>query len=447
MNADAEPAAKDIGFFSRASGGYEKVTGESVSAWIVLAIANFAVQVIFFREMTSGETSAGEFGLLTAALGIVGFLTVPLLAVRQAFLLYPVRPEATGAEARLGSLRSSSVTVVETMAWLWGGFCCLLILLPLPSPTLPRFSLQLFALLNVLIALGGVVSRAVCESENRLRFWALLAIGAASARVFLGAGLASFEPWADSGLATFFIAGFVTLIPALRPHDVDWAGRLAAFRAVADRDFLLFAGATLSVLGGIYLFTNADRIIALGWPGIASSSGPEQVIGIEIRKVAFDQYQAAGLLGRSLLWGTQPLLWILFAQRTRLNRTDAASLTFFWIYLGALIGGALVLGVVTRPGSLRALGGPFASLGPDGPTFAAIMVPLGLLQGLGFFSLASRRYPECFALGGCSVVYAFVLLFFGRRPELMLPYMFGGGVISLMVVLFVGVVRWGRRQP
>jgi len=445
MNADAAPGAKDIGFLSRAAGCHEKVTGESVSAWIVLAIGNFAVQVIFFREMTSGETSAGEFGLLTAALGIVGFLTVPLIAVRQAFLLYPVRPEATGAEARLGSLRSSSVTVVETMAWLWGGFCCLLILLPLPSPTLPRFSLQLFALLNVLIALGGVVSRAVCESENRLRFWALLAIGAASARVFLGAGLASFEPWADSGLATFFIAGFVTLIPALRPRDVDWAGRLTAFRAVVDRDFLLFAGATLSVLGGIYLFTNADRIIALGWPGIASH--PDVVLRVEVRKIDFDQYEAAGLLGRSLLWGTQPLLWILFAQRARLSRTDAASLTFFWIYLGALIGGALVLDLLTRPGSLRALGRPFASLGPDGPTFAAIMVPLGLLQGLGIFSLASRRYPECFALGGCSVVDAFVLLFFGRRPELMLPYMFGGGLVSLMVVLFVGVVRWGRRQP
>jgi hypothetical protein len=27
------------------------------------------------------------------------------------------------------------------------------------------------------------------------------------------------------------------------------------------------------------------------------------------------------------------------------------------------------------------------------------------------------------------------------------PYMFGGGLVSLMVVLFVGIVRWGRKQP
>jgi hypothetical protein len=75
------------------------------------------------------------------------------------------------------------------------------------------------------------------------------------------------------------------------------------------------------------------------------------------------------------------------------------------------------------------------------------MVPLGLLQALGVFSLASRRYHECFVLGGCGVAYTLVLLFFGRRPELMPPYMFGGGLVSLMVVLFVGIVRWGRKQP
>ena len=39
---------------------------------------------------------------------------------------------------------------------------------------------------------------------------------------------------------------------------------------------------------------------------------------------AFDGYQTAGLLGRGLLWGTQPLLWVLFAQRSRQDRTQAA---------------------------------------------------------------------------------------------------------------------------
>ncbi len=196
---------------------------------------------------------------------------------------------------------------------------------------------------------------------------------------------------------------------------------------------------------GLYLFTNADRIIAVGWMDILPRS--DLILGVDIRKAAFDQYQAAGLLGRALLWGTQPLLWILFAQRAVLKKTTAASLTFFWIYLGALIAGALVLDIFTQPRMVEAVGWPFPSLGPYGPTFAVIMIPLGLLQGVGIFSLASRRYPECFVLGGCSLVYSIVLLLFGRRPDLMLPYMFGGGIVSLMMVLFVGVVRWGRKQP
>ena len=81
------------------------------------------------------------------------------------------------------------------------------------------------------------------------------------------------------------------------------------------------------------------------------------------------------------------------------------------------------------------------------PSFAAVMVPLGLLQALGMFSLASRRHPECFVLGGCSIGYALLLYLTGRQPQLMPAYMFGGGLVSLMVVLFVGVVRWGRKQP
>ena len=69
------------------------------------------------------------------------------------------------------------------------------------------------------------------------------------------------------------------------------------------------------------------------------------------------------------------------------------------------------------------------------------------LQALGVFSLASRRYHECFVLGGCGVGYTLLLYLAGRQPQLMPAYMFGGGLVSLMVVLFVGVVRWGRKQP
>jgi len=442
MNADAAPAAKDVGFIRRGLWIYERDTGQAPTNWALIALLNFITQIVFFYEM-SGSKSAdkipGEFGMLNAALGIIGLLTVPALALSLAFRLYLAN--ANAQDVRLNALRNSSELLTEVFACLWGVVCLALILLPLPLPILPRFSLQLFALMNVLVALAGVVSATICANSGQSRRWAFLLTGAAMTRLIVGGIFAAYQPYAEAGLAAFLVAGFVSMRPAFREREFDLAALFKAYASTLDRDFLLFAGATLSVLLGLYLFTNADRIAALSWAGnpvrpnaVSSGATPSE----------FDAYQVTGLLARALLWGTQPLLWMLYSERSRLSRTTSASLQFFWLYLGALLLGALILGFLTQEWSHSWLL-PIAE--NYGPTFAAIMIPLGLLQGLGIFSLASRRYPECFVLGGCSVAYTGVLIFFGRRPDMMLPYMFGSAVVCLMIVLFVGVVRWGRKQP
>ncbi len=83
----------------------------------------------------------------------------------------------------------------------------------------------------------------------------------------------------------------------------------------------------------------------------------------------FDAYQTAGLLGRGILWGTQPLLWIFFAQALTLERTTAVSLTFFWIYLGALFASAILLGL---PGSTTQLAFLRSELRVDRPVRAQL---------------------------------------------------------------------------
>jgi O-antigen/teichoic acid export membrane protein len=443
MKVDPLPAANAPGvpgLFRRALLTYQKETGQSPAGWALIALLNFIAQIIFHREL-----APGEFGTLNTALGAIGLMTVPLLAVNQAFTHYLARHPGPGAaepSARIESLRAAALLVTETFAWIWGVLSFLLVFLLLPMLDLPRFSLQLFTLLNVLIALGGLVSWAVCQGGNQLRLWAWLLAAAALARVLVGAGLAWKEPWAESGLAAFLLAGFITLTPALRSREADAAMRLKACRAVWDRDFLLCAGATFSVLLALFLFSSADRIVAQSWFGVANNNN----MGL-VNWGQFDAYQTAGLLGRGLLWGTQPLLWILFAERSRLDRTRADSLTFFWIYLGVLAPGAILLGCLAQPLSRLFCGPDFQSTALFVPSFAAVMVLLGLLQALGIFSLASRRYPECFVLGGCAAGYTLLLYLAGRQPQLMPAYMFGGGLVSLMVVLFVGIVRWGRKQP
>jgi hypothetical protein len=437
MNADA---AKDPGLFRRVLLIYKTETGQSLALWALIALLNFIAQIVFRREL-----APGEFGALNTALGLIGLMTVPLLAVNLAFTHYLARhhaARAAGQSARIDSLRAAALLATETFAWIWGGLSLPLIFLLLSLLGLSRFSLQLFTLMNVLIALGGLVSWSVCQEGNQLRLWGWLFAASALTRVLAGAGLAWPEPWAESGLAAFLLAGFITLTPALRSRETDSAMRLKACAAVWDRDFLVYAGATFSVLLALFLFSSADRIVAQSWFGVASDNN----MGL-VNWAQFDAYQTAGLLGRALLWGTQPLLWILFAQRSRVDRTDAASLTFFWIYLGVLLLSAILLGCLAQPLSRIFCGVDSQSTAHFVPTFAAVMIPLGLLQALGVFSLASRRYHECFVLGGCGVGYTLLLYLAGRQPQLMPAYMFGGALVSLMAVLFVGVVRWGRKQP
>jgi hypothetical protein len=436
MNANLAPASK-ADFLRRAAFAYQKVTGQTMTVCALAALFNFIAQIALRRELLPGE-----FGTFNTALGAIGLMTVPLLAVNQAFTLYLSIPHDAAQSAHLDSLRSATLLVTETFAWIWGVISLVLIFFVLQLLDLPRFSLQLFSLLNVLLALGGILSFAISQSEKRLGYWAALLLAATATRAIVSAGLGAQEPWADSGLAAILLAGFITLVPALRARETDTAARLTALRAVWNRDFLLYAGATFSVLLALFLFSSADRIVGQSWFGVATNTNMQFVDWAK-----FDAYQTAGLLGRALLWGTQPLLWILFAQRSQLAKTSATSLTFFWIHLGSLVLGAILLGLLAQPLSHLFCGANFQLTALFVPTLAAVMVPLGLLQALGIFALASRRYPECFVLGACSVGYTLLLYIAGRQPQIMPAYMFGGALVSLTVVLFVGVVRWGRKQP
>jgi hypothetical protein len=282
----------------------------------------------------------------------------------------------------------------------------------------------------------------MCRNAGQLRLWAWLVAASVVARLILSVFLTMSHGWAEPGLAAFLIAGLITFAPALRVTEADESQRLNALRTVLDRAFLVEFGAVFSVFLAIYLFSSADRIVAQSWLGAAVESN----IGF-VDWPMLDAYQAAGLLGRAVLWGTQPILVILYIQRSRLTRTTPASLEWFWIYLVALITAITLLRFFEVPLSELFCGRDYLRTAHLVPGFAMTMIPLGILQGVAIFGLASRRYLECYLLGACSIAYMVLLYLVGRHPQLMPAYMFGGGMMSLMIVLFVGVVRWGRKQP
>jgi hypothetical protein len=411
--------------------------GQSLGVWIIIAVLHFTAQIIFRRTLTPGE-----FGTLNTALGMIGLMALPLVALTQSFAGYLARPASAENNGRVEAIRKAALPVTETFGWAWGAISFVLIFICLPLLDLPRFSLQLFILMNVLVALGAGVSWAVCQSTHQLRLWSWLLISAALGRALLAWGISSHAPWAEAGLAAVLLSGFILLTPALSQENSEWLPRLHAFRTILERDFLIHFAATLCVMTGIFLFINADRIVAQSWFGVATNNN----LGL-VNWEEFDAYQTAGLLARSLLWGTQPLLWIFFSQRVGLTRTPFRSLSFFWIYLATLLLGVLLMTELARPLSRLFCGANFTSTSELVPSLAATMIPLGLLQVLGIFALASRRHHECFVFGGCGTGYAALLYFAGRQPLLMPAYMFGGGLVCMMIVLFVGVVRWGRKQP
>ena len=413
---------------------FREQAGESLPVWVAVAALSFIAQIIFRRDF-----APGEFGTLNTVLAVVGLMTVPLLAVDRAFAWYLAQNHPADQSERIAALRASSLLVTETCGWVWGAISVLLLFVVLRLLDLPRFSLDLFTLVATLLALAGVVGGAVCRARNRLRFWGGLLAASALVRVLVGAGLASSEPWAESGLAAFLVAGFITLIPALSQSESAPGLRVKALRSALDRDFLRYLGATFSVLLAIFLFSSADRLIAQSWFGVVTNLN----LGL-VDWPAFDAYQTAGLLGRALLWGTQPLLLLLLAQRSRLTRTTPASLTWFWIYLGALVAGSFLLICFQGPLSRLFCGADFTRTARFVPSFALAMVPLGVLQGIGVFVLASRRFVECHVFGGLGLTYTLLLYLVGRQAQLMPAYMFGGGILAIMVLLFVGIARWGR---
>ena len=157
--------------------------GNPSAAGPLIALLNLVAQIVFRRELESGRirhaqcrARRGRPADRSRARRQPGVRALP-----RASITAPSRPRASRRFA-------PPPLATETFAWIWGALCLVLVFVLAPVFDLPRFSLQLFTLMNVLIAIGGVISSAVCERGHRLRLWAWLLAAAALARVLVGCG-------------------------------------------------------------------------------------------------------------------------------------------------------------------------------------------------------------------------------------------------------------------
>jgi hypothetical protein len=411
--------------FPRALAGYHRETGRSLFFWATLALLSLATQIIFRRNL-----QPGEFATLNTLLAVVGLAAVPIIALRQALAHF-----SSGE-----GMNDAREALLQNFTLAWAFICALAVLPALDLLELPRFSLEIWTLLNVFLALGAVFTADLFAQQGRRKTWAFLFLFAGVIQLLFVWLLTTSEPWAETGLAAGTVAGLILVAPLFRqPRFVLKPAK--ARELLRDREFRRYLIATCCIVVGTFLFTNADRIVAQAWFGEPVDNN----MGV-VHWGLFDGYQTAGLLGRSLLWGTQPILLLLLARRAGQKHTAADVRKLCWFYLGTLVIGAIFLHQLTQPLS-RLFGGANQDITAYFiPGFAFAMIPLGLLQGLGVFALASRRYPECFTFGAASLAYTLLLALVGT-PQLIQSYMFGGGLVALFLLLFLGVVRWGRIQP
>ena len=391
------------------------------AANLIAAIANYLFQAIMRRHLPWSE-----FGYLNTTIGLIMFAGVPLTAASQTVTHHLALIRATGDAERMQRLQATSLKFLRHLTWVL--FIISLVLLYPVTAYLhfPRMSLAWVALLWIPINLWSTLGGAWCAGLSRFRLYAFLLILAGVVRLVAGDVLVGLYPWAESGIGGCILSGLVlAFVVAFNPHH----GTEARLRqSLFDRDLIIYGVAALAVSFSTFVFLQGDQIIA-----------QRHFPGVELGR-----YSGAGLLGRAIVWASLPVLIVYFTRRSGHDPSHKSPAHLLWAYLGLIITGAVFLIMLKVPMLALLLGTHDAGLADMTTQFALTMVPIGILQAMGYHYLAARRIPECMVFGGCGIVYLAALIVFGHTPSLMLDWM--GGTASASI-LILGLLALFRRNP
>jgi hypothetical protein len=200
-----------------------------------------------------------------------------------------------------------------------------------------------------------------------------------------------------------------------------------------DREFVKFMVVAAACLGGTYLFSKGDSLVA-------------QKYFSDLDK---DFYGAAGRLGRSLIFTVAPMLTVIFTSRSGKRNMEAATdqRIMLLLYAVGLAGGAA--GLLLLKDSFVAL-----IFGHMKPESAAMVTPLtitmafvGLTQAIGTWALASRWFGLAFLYGGLGLAYWLALLLCGRTPVQLLQVMPVAAAITFALLCVAWLLQLKRESP
>jgi len=407
----------------------KSLTGIWLSDGMILTAANLlgAIANYLFQAVMRRHLSWSEFGYLNTTMGLILFAGVPLTAASQTVTHHLALVRAGGDAAKLEKLQAASLKFLRHLTWFLFAVS-LVFLYPVANFLhFPRMSLAWVALLWIPINLWSTLGGAWCAGLSRFRLYAFLLILTGIIRLVAGYFFVKYDPWAEAGIFACLLSGLaLASVVALSPHH----GIAAKLRqTLFDRELIVYGIAALAVSFATFVFLQGDQIIA-----------QRHFSGVELGR-----YSGAGLLGRAIVWASLPVLIVYFTRRSGhdpLHHKSPARL--LWAYL-ALVGmGAIALIVLKEPLLMLLLGTHDAGL--DGMTtqFALTMVPIGILQAVGYHYLAARKILECLIFGACGLIYIVLLAIFGLNSSLMLYWM---AVASTGSILLLGVLAVIRRTP
>ena len=391
------------------------------AANFLAAGGNYAFQAVMRRQL-----SWSEFGYLNATLSLIIFAGVPLTAASQTLTHHLAQVRALGDEEKVARLQAASLKLLRYLTWALFVFCALLLVPVSEYLRFPRMSLAWIGLLWIPVNLWSMLGSAWCAGLSRFRLLSILMISATLVRLATGALAVGFYPWAEAGISASIFSGLVLAsIAVFSPHH---AAAASLRQILLQRDWLVYGVAALAATFGAFVFLQGDQIMA-------QRHFPGEALG---------RYSGAGLLGRTIVWASLPVLTVYFTRRSGHEGTQAAPSMLLVVYLAMIGVGAIGIFLLRVQLLQLFLGVQDAGLANMTAQFAVAMVPIGILQAMGCHYLAARRLPECLAFGGCGLAYLFALAHFGQTPSLMLDTMEIGAMASVLILGLVSAARRAR---
>jgi O-antigen/teichoic acid export membrane protein len=401
-----------------------------LQAGSLLTAANFTASLgqYLFQVMMGRMLPLPEFGFLNSTLGLVLLMGIPLAATSQAIVYYLAHHHARDNRAELAAWEESSQRLLRRLTW-WISVAAVLLIWPLTDFfNFPRHSLMLLALACIPINLWSVLGNAWCAGYSRFHLLSVLIFGGVVVRLATGYLGVLVRPLAEAGVAATFCSAWVLAgVFLFRPR----AQVPPSAKTPWNRDFFIYLTASFFVCLSNFVFLQADQLIA------QRHLGGNQ-LGL---------YTTAGLLGRAIVWGSIPFLTVFFTKRSGQRRTERPLMNLLLVYLGLLVTGATLVVLLREPLVHLFLDRSEPQVMKLVEHFAIAMLPVGILQAMGFYYLSAARLPECFVYGLCGLLQALLLILYGKTADMLVALIFGGSLITVLLMGCITLVRWSRRQP